>query len=536
MKKTSYLILSGVVAASGLLTGCMQEPIDTDKVKQDQIETSTKALESSLWGMPATLKLFNCLNEASGSEVHNDWGIGSIMHIRDIMTEDLAIASSNYDHYTAWETNQAMGAPYTVTHLPFTFYTKYIQSANNVVASVDSTSATDEQLAYLGVALAYRAHAYLEEGQMYEYKPTDVFPTNKNTDGNDITELTVPIVTEKTTTEQAKNNPRVKKDTLVAFIEKDLNDAERFIASYNRPSKNMPDISVVYGLKARLYMWAEDYAKAEEYARMAIDLGANTPMTEAEWTSTTTGFNTIVSSWMWASTITKEDDILKTGIINWTSWMANETTFGYAGAGVVNEIGASLYAKINDRDFRKLSWKAPEGSVLSGREKYVDDSFKEELPEYASLKFRPGMGAFDDSDVGNAVSFPLMRIEEMYFIEAEAAAHQDAERGKALLEDFMKTYRYARYACSATTQSDIIDEIFLQKRIELWGEGLTYFDVKRLNKPVTRQYDGTNFYRSAQLNSTGTYPAWMNFVIPSFEANNNAAVKGYNNPDPSDKY
>jgi len=141
----------------------------------------------------------------------------------------------------------------------------------------------------------------------------------------------------------------------------------------------------------------------------------------------------------------------------------------------------------------------------------------------------------DDFKVGAASAFPIMRVEEMYFIEAEAAAHQNAANGKALLENFMKTYRYASYACPATDTEGVVSEIFLQKRVELWGEGTSYFDYKRLNKPVTRGYTGTNFPDARRFNTT-TRPAWMNFCIVQTEENNNTALKNFDNPDPSGLY
>ena len=63
--------------------------------------------------------------------------------------------------------------------------------------------------------------------------------------------------------------------------------------------------------------------------------------------------------------------------------------------------------------------------------------------------------------------------------------------GITLLENFMKTYRDPQYVY---TGSNAIDEILFQKRIELWGEGLSFFDIKRANVSVTRGYAGTNFF------------------------------------------
>ena len=127
-----------------------------------------------------------------------------------------------------------------------------------------------------------------------------------------------------------------------------------------------------------------------------------------------------------------------------------------------------------------------------------------------------------------------MRVEEMYFIEAEAAAHQNLAEGKKLLEQFMKT-RNEKYECKAKTQDDLVEEIVFQKRVELWGEGQSFFDIKRLNYSVTRGYPGTNFVPEVRLNSKGR-PAWMNFVIVDQEIMSNPILRDQNNPDPSEKY
>lgn len=151
------------------------------------------------------------------------------------------------------------------------------------------------------------------------------------------------------------------------------------------------------------------------------------------------------------------------------------------------------------------------------------------------MKFRPGQGNTTNYSIGAACSYPLMRVEEMYFIEAEAAAHTNAAKGVELLNTFMKTYRDAKYNCTLSNSDEVVQEVVLQKRIELWGEGRTFFDIKRLNLSVTRAYAGTNVPRPVQYNTKGR-PAWMNFVLPKFEGVFNTAVTDYNNPDPSGKY
>lgn len=66
----------------------------------------------------------------------------------------------------------------------------------------------------------------------------------------------------------------------------------------------------------------------------------------------------------------------------------------------------------------------------------------------------------------------------------------------------MSNYRDPQYETDATGD-DLIEEIIFQKRVEQWGEGLTFFDIKRLNMPVTRGYDGTNYSESVRFNTKG---------------------------------
>ena len=98
----------------------------------------------------------------------------------------------------------------------------------------------------------------------------------------------------------------------------------------------------------------------------------------------------------------------------------------------------------------------------------------------------------------------------------------------------MKT-RDPKYTCKATSKDDIIKEIYFQKSIDLWGEGITFFDMKRLNYSLTRGYHGTNHSVGARINTNGR-PATTNFLFYRTEAENNTALKGWNNPDPSGKY
>ena len=83
--------------------------------------------------------------------------------------------------------------------------------------------------------------------------------------------------------------------------------------------------------------------------------------------------------------------------------------------------------------------------------------------------------------------FPWIRVAEMYLVEAEALARQAGkeEQAKDVLFLLAKN-RDPQYVRSANTGQALIDEILTQRRIELWGEGRNWTDLKRLNLPLVR--------------------------------------------------
>lgn len=486
------------------------------------------SLKSLVYGLPSYLNY----GDFSASD-HHEFGYGTMMHIRDVMTEDMA-PITNYGRWNWYSQNNSLGPQWSTTGTHYRYYFKHLENANaviRVVRNIGTPSTLESQ--YLGIGLAYRAFLYLDIARMYEFLPTDK-TSGVNEAGNNVVNLTAPIITEFITVEEAQNNPRATREQMAKFILDDLNEAEKLLADFKPADKTMPDLSVIYGLKTRYYMWLEDYPNAKLYARKAIDLGLHTPMTKTQQLDPKTGFNTIVSSWMFANIVLKENfPPAGMNLRNWIGWISGEAKWGYAGqVRQQSRIDKRTYDRIDDKDYRKLLWKAPTGSPLESLNEYADPSRKAAVVELGTLKFRPGGGDVSIYNMGAAVSIPLMRIEEMYFAEMEAAEHISAGTGKALLESFMKTHRYAEYAC---TNPDVIDEIIFQKKIEFWGEGLNFFDYKRLNLSVQRGYTGTNHEAASQFNTVGR-PAWMNLCLMKFEEDTNEGVRGYNNPDASGDY
>ena len=475
-------------------------------------------------------KIVSQLNTAVlGGSNHYDWGYGSVMHVRDVMTGDMTVAETAYDWYSSWASNRNMGEEKIYSQFLWYYYRDMVYTINQNLEALDKIDEDVE--AEKAVAYAYRALTYLDWAQMYEFLPNDA-TSPITAAGNDVTNRTVPILDKPVYHYDTINVPRATRDEMAAFILSDLNKAEAGIAALNDASKELPHLDAVYGLKARLYMWLGDYANAKRYARLAIDCNSGHVMTREECLSTTDGFNT-PEPWMWASVMEADDDVVRTGILNWTSWMSPEAQYGYSCAGATSMIDAAMYNRMSNSDFRKLMFKAPNGHTLASKVPYIDTRSADNFPEYAAIKFRPNDGVVDDYKVGSASAYPIMRIEEMYFIEAEAAEHLNPGEGVALLQDFMTTYRDESYTYNA--KFDAIDEILFQKRVELWGEGQSFFDYKRQNMSVTRGYEGTNVASDRTYNTNGR-PAWMNICIVIVAKRYNTALEGWENPDPSYLY
>lgn len=509
-------------------TSCVDETEPTHFATQEQASASSAATRALVYAMPA---YFNHIDEdlIDNNSWHAAFGYGAMMIFRDLETNDRSIGTNYNGHFRYFACDKYMGKRYVYASYPWSYYYGFVLTTNKALAAIDINNCSDEQKGYYGIASAFRALCYLDLARTYEFLKNDKI-SSVNENGKDVEGLTVPIVTDTVGENQARNNPRATRAEMVKFIENDLNNAEKYIGFSTEDTNILPDLACVYGLKARLYMWLEDYVNAAKYAKLAISTTSTEPMTESECLDSQKGFNDL-SKWMWGAKQTSEDDAVKTGIVNWTSWSSNETDFGYAGVGAYNLIDANLYSQIDDNDFRKKEFIGPNGP--SSDQKVLTDLTK----AYASLKFRPNEGNTGSYQTGAASAYPIMRVEEMYFIWAEAEAHQNAAQGKEDLIKIMTTYlaRNPEYTFNGSTTDEIVNEIVKQKRIEFFGEGLTFFDVKRLNMSVDRTYNGSNWIDLAKLKTSGR-PAWMNWVIPQNEEKNNTGLADYNNPDPSDAY
>ena len=511
-----------------MLTGCIEETFpEGSTATSEQIGASATALEASLNGIPSQMSQGYLVY---GSQTHEtDMAYPQFIIPMTEMLGDMYPLGENsgYDWFRNYNTfNGNHGETSYMAFLPwFTLY-KFIKSANDIIGTVDieDESLTTPIKGAVGVAYAARAFDYYL--LMVLVEPVE----NIYTDVSKVKGLTVPFVTEDSDAESSKNNPRATRQEMVDFILSDLDKAEMLMEGYTPASRQFPDISVVHAIRAKVYLWDENYPKAAEYARLAIDTYNGTPVTKAQWLDLNTGFNKANQAWMWYTSYSAEN---MGNLVNFIGWMSGESGWGYANL-TRPSIDKSLYDKIADTDFRKYTFLDPAKfdfyDYQSGRGK----EYLEDAPAHLSLKFRPRDQNWEDYEIGGAVDVPIMRIEEMYLIEAEAVGmSQGVGAGVAKLNDFMKTYRDAEYEYTGGDQRDFQIEVLTQMRIEFWGEGNAFPSAKRIKPDIIQNYEGTNAPADIfKINCKGIKPNW-NLVIPQSEVQVNAALEGNNNPDPT---
>ena len=554
--KNIFRILS-VLLVVALSASCIKETFPQGgTVTKEQVAKSTSALEAMANAIPSTMMRYDNQGYLSSYNHHGDFGIPAIHLSTDFLCGDLATSGPNpyYNRFYIY----CMGLGMDKESWPCSYfwdaYYNYIKGANDIISSIDPANALQAALYYLGQAYAYRASFYLDLARLYEPKE------NKYTDVSKVLKLTVPIITDKTDEKSANNNPRVDRATMYAFILDDLANAEKYLNPADK-GYTVPTLGAVYGLYARTYLemgyWDDDANKTEylnkaaEYAQKAITTSGRTPLTQAQWEDPTTGFNSgnACNAWIWGATLSSEN---QENIITFTAHISSEALYGYAPFSQIS-CDKQLYDRINDADFRKHSWldpayvenpaaELPYAYKFSGKpsdkETFLKGDEEQQMPGACALeniKFRPAQGECSDYAVGNCADHPFMRVEEMYFIKAEA----EARSGKlsaaiSTLEGFMANrYVGATYTCPASDESSFIEELIFQKRVEFWGEGIIMYDLKRLNMGFTRGYDGSNQASVFSYNSEGRSPFW-NIVISRGESQSNLGIPDeLNNPDPT---
>lgn len=338
------------------------------------------------------------------------------------------------------------------------------------------------------------------------------------------------------------DNPRASVKEVYEYVIEELTEAiDQFKkAGIERTNRAYVDEHVAYGLRARANLAIGKYAEAAADAAEAAK--GFKPASMADVSEPAFCDISKEENWIWGINVSKaliEGKEYSTS----SSWISAFTGDGYGPAtDNVPHINTLLYNKIPDTDVRKgwwldkdkhspnwakLTWTDPgDNTVKATGDEIADfetsDGGKVAFEPYTNIKF--GM----KSGVGSTVNdndWPLMRVEEMILIQAEGLAKSGQEaQARQILEDFVRTYRDPEYSSTGRGLS-LTDEIWFQRRVELWCEGFFMSDVKRLGKPIVRFHGAgtTNFPEAWQFNVAADN-AYLNMRFPTTEMNNNRGI------------
>ena len=479
-------------ATISLLVSCGKSYLDTpatDRIPEDQALATTDGC----------MKLLNGVHRImySAHMGRQDMvGQGTNMMDMDVMGDDMTISStSDWFLYPYLWLNSHRNPGSATTYFNYFFYYEIINNANLLIENVRAAKGTEEEKkAILGQAYAYRGWAY--------YQMVQLFGERFNASGSN-TSAGLRVTLES----QSEVKPRSSVKVVYTQINADLDSAIVLLNGYNRQNKSHLNKSVALGLKARVALTQQNWNTAATMAAAARSSYAL--MDSVTYMS---GFNDYGNQeWMWGS---HQQENQTTYFTSFFAYMS----CNFPAQNIIispRAIQDTLFKQISRTDVRWQLWDStgtnPSFPVP------VDASGKEvgKRVKFMSRKFTVQNPQMSIGDV------PLMRASEMYLIEAEAYAHMgnNAAAAKALFDLAKK--RDAAYTLSTKTGNALLNEILVQRRIELWGEGFRFYDLKRLNLPLDRSRH--TFLPSYQKSVPAGDPRWQ-FAIPQAEIDATSGV------------
>lgn len=448
----------------------------------------------------------------------DDFGFVMMAFSNDLEAADIVGQDNNYNWFSTCSELTTRNADYANPYIRYRGVYDEVARANDVIKAYgEITAETSAEIKYkVAQAYAIRAFCYLNIAPYFQfnYKTSSDKPC-------------VPLVTETTT--DFTNNPRATVKEIYDQIVSDLDFAIANLEGYTRPDKSKIDKQVAYGLRARANLDMGKYAEAASDAAAAAQ--GYTPASIAE-VSTPSFYNITDHNWLWGYDMTM-DAAKAFPYATSSSWIRSFSANGYsAGTGTYFCINNLLYNKIPESDVRKGWWVNTDlysplldnltFGQLKGQQIATEgiEEVKEIFLPYTNVKF----GMYTIGGTTNEEDWPFMRVEEMLLIQAEGLIKSgQTAAGVQVLNDFVRTYRDPQYNAEATGRK-IEDEVWFQRRVELWGEGFSNSDTRRLGKPLVRFHGSdSNWPEAFRFNMTADDGWWL-LRFCTDELNTNLAI------------
>ncbi len=506
MKKLLYAFsLLGALTMSSCSDELNTEP--TDKVSGSMIFADASSAETAING------IYRALYTAgwSSSWSTENCGQTGVILAADLMAEDHLMKEQGqgwfYEDYRLNVHGDYAGKSGR-SYAFWNFYYTIISNCNYIIAAENSIGGdVDLKNSVVGQAYAMRAYSYFYLIQLYQ----QTYVGHEDAPG-------VPLYTEPTVAgSEGKGRGTVRE--VYAQIDADIDRAIELLSETRSQSHiSHLDYYAANGLKARFCLVEHDYEGAAKAAAEALtkpgltlsslsDLGGNNSVKSADV--------------MWGMEVIADQG---SGYAGFFSHMDADATGMYASK-ARKCISTGLYNLISDTDARKTAWFR--GEIPSDEEE-TNNSYT----SYCQLKFQ--MADYSTS-IGD---YLLMRAEEMVLIKAEAECHQGlyakarttiTELGS--LRDPNFEARLAKRADSNSYNtntvaplSTLMDEILLQRRVELWGEAGRIFDLQRLGLGYNRTYEGSNHTQKVATKNTNAASPLFIMPLPQSEIDGNENI------------
>lgn len=453
----------------GLLAGGM---LMTTSCTEDQIETApTQSMSGQglLANANAALVTLNGVYRemytagwSTSGNTHQCFGITAYNLAADVMGEDHIMGASGsgwfwYDclYNIKGFYDRSNWRPYDLWYA----YYNWIANANYIIAAAETMSGSTSDVNYvIGQAYAIRAYSYFMLSQWFA----------RTLKGHE-SEKCVPIYTEPTSP-KTTGQPRSTNAEVYAQIDSDIKKAVELLQGTEQKDPSHISYAVALGIQSRIALVENDWNTAKTAAKAAIEASGCSILPTASFTGMN---NASASNVMWGATIISDQVGMYASFFSHMDYEANK--YGSSAPKLINK---ELYAKMNPTDTRRDWWVS--GLTNAG---LVQEKFK-----------------FTDVSTWMG-DYIFMRVEEMYLNAAEAECRLgDEAAAKADLQALMSK-RDPDYECdktgtalgktSATADEtgSLLEEILIQRRIELWGEDGRMFTLKRLKQGFRRTAD-----------------------------------------------
>lgn len=408
------------------------------------------------------------------------WGDGSYSSIRNFNW-----SSDNFG---------STGSPWAISY-------SQISRVNNLLKGLEKFEEGPQVIRMKSEAYMMRAFAHFELLRLYGYK------FNKTTKTTDVG---IPYVTET----NMDKKERLSVDATLTEIFKDLTKAEQYFNSPTIEKRNTPiyyfNIDALYALMSRIYLYMEEYSKVVEYSEK---------LTHYTIVSDKTTFNAI-----WRNDSPSTEVMLLIGLtpteassgfsISEYLYLGDKYTSGKPKPNFLPALEImNIYDKTND-----IRWAA----YFTENIEMHSSTTNEKLTLVTKYL---GNTNISTSDRINQTKY--FRYAEVVLNRIEALYHIDKDDALKELNDFRKK-RIAGYTDQTYSDTELLNQIKLERRKEFAFEGMRFHDLRRWNDSFARTLDAYTAL-SDEIDIKGDDYHWV-FPIPLHEMNANELPDSYQNP------